>query len=343
MDTGISAATTRYAAARQPARTVAQRSPTVLILCLIIGVGAVVSSLLGVLSSANPVWASTTRGGLIELFGAGIYRYDTLFAGAANRGTDAITMFVALPLLVVSGWRFRNGSPRWHLVLTGVLVWFLYVYATLALAAALNPLFLVYVVIFAASLWSVGLTIRGVDFHWLRALGTRPPRRAASVFLIASGLMTAIVWCAPVLVAQFSGRTPGRLDGYTTLVTVVIDTAVIVPAAIVTGLLIWRHRVVGYLVAVPLLILEAMLAPLIVAQTISQKLSGVVLLPGEVVGPVASFIVLAITAGFILWSIIRKVPSSISIVTCAASPSRQMASESGIAARAGEAVLPLQQ
>ena len=77
--------------------------------------------------------------------------------------------------------------------------------------------------------------------------------------------------------------TPGRLDGYTTLVTVVIDTAVIVPAAIVTGLLIWRHRVVGYLVAVPLLILEAMLAPLIVAQTISQKLSGVVLLPGEVV------------------------------------------------------------
>ena len=86
------------------------------------------------------------------------------------------------------------------------------------------------------------LAIRGVDLHWLRALETRPPRRAASVFLITSGLMTAIVWCAPVLVAQLSGGTPGRLDGYNTLVTVVIDTAVIVPATIVAGLQIWRHE-----------------------------------------------------------------------------------------------------
>ena len=59
---------------------VGERSPTVLILCLTIGVGAVVSSLLGGLSSANPVWAFTTRGGLIELFGAGISTGKTPFS-----------------------------------------------------------------------------------------------------------------------------------------------------------------------------------------------------------------------------------------------------------------------
>ena len=50
--------------------------------------------------------------------------------------------------------------------------------------------------------------------------------------MIASGVVTAVIWVSPVLVAQFQGTGPARLDGYTTLVTVAIDCAVIAPAAI---------------------------------------------------------------------------------------------------------------
>jgi len=44
--------------------------------------------------------------------------------------------------------------------------------------------------------------------------------------------------------------------------------------------------------AFPLLLLEAMLAPMITAQTISQIAAGVSLSPGEMIGPVAGFVVL---------------------------------------------------
>jgi hypothetical protein len=128
-----------------------------------------------------------------------------------------------------------------------------------------------------------------------------------------------------VLVAQLAGSTPDRLDGYTTLVTVAVDTAVIAPAAVVAGLLIWRRRASGYLAAIPLLVLEGLLAPLIVAQTISQLRAGVDLAPGEVVGPVVGFGILALAAAAVLWTILRRIPSSISVIRCATAPGWKIA------------------
>ena len=98
------------------------------------------------------------------------------------------------------------------------------------------------------------------------------------------------------------------MDGYTTLVTVAIDWRVIAPAAIASGVLIWRRRPWGYVMAVPLLILLALLAPLIAAQTVSQLSAGVILTPGQIVGPVGGFVVLALAAVAVFWSLLRRVP-----------------------------------
>jgi hypothetical protein len=60
--------------------------------------------------------------------------------------------------------------------------------------------------------------------------------------------------------------------------------------------------------AVPLLILLALLAPLIAAQTISQLAAGVFLTPGQIVGPVSGFIILALAAISVLWCLLRRIP-----------------------------------
>jgi hypothetical protein len=56
--------------------------------------------------------------------------------------------------------------------------------------------------------------------------------------------------------------------------------AVIAPASILAGLLILRQTALGYLIALALLVLEAMLAPMIAAQMVSQLSAGVELTPG---------------------------------------------------------------
>jgi hypothetical protein len=128
-----------------------------------------------------------------------------------------------------------------------------------------------------------------------------------------------------------SGSTPDRLDGYTTLVTVAVDSAVIAPAAVVAGLLIWRRHASGYIAAVPLLVLEALLAPLVLAQTISQLRAGVDLAPAEIIGPLAGFAILALAAASVLWAILRRIPSSLFIISCAAAPGRKVLDDGGAA------------
>jgi hypothetical protein len=51
------------------------------------------------------------RGYEVEMFGRGLYQYDTLLVSAALRGADGVTLLVSLPLLVLFYWKSRRGSP----------------------------------------------------------------------------------------------------------------------------------------------------------------------------------------------------------------------------------------
>jgi hypothetical protein len=121
---------------RTAARTRAPSSPAVVLATLIAGVGAATAAVMGLLTGPAPLSFTTARRQTVDLFGAGIYRYDSLFSGAANRGTDAITVLIVLPLLVIALVGYRRGSLRATLTLTGAQAWLLYVYATMAVGAA---------------------------------------------------------------------------------------------------------------------------------------------------------------------------------------------------------------
>ena len=161
-----------------PGRGEPQHAAVVVTLVVMIGLLASIAAVIGLLAQPDAVPVVTARGGTAELFGGGVYRYDTLFSGAGNRGTDAVTVLIAIPLLVASLFGYRRGSLRWGSMLTGALAWFLYSYATMAVGAAFNQLFLVYVALFSASLWAFMIAIRDIDITRLAraasAAATRP-------------------------------------------------------------------------------------------------------------------------------------------------------------------------
>ena len=252
---------------------------------------------------------STLRGQTVEMYGRGLYRYDTLFVAAGNRETDAVTLFLGIPLLVLSTLLYRRGSLRGGLVLTGALTWFLYVGASYALGAvAYNDLFLVYVTLFSASLFAFVLALTSIDLQILPSyFSSRMPRRGPAIFMFASGLLTLLVWLIEPITALIQGRPPEHLGPYSTLFTNAVDMAIIVPAAFVAGGLILGRKPLGYVISVPLLVLEAMLAPLIVAQTVSQVRAGVSFTPGEMVGPIAGFLVLGLLAIWMIVALLRNI------------------------------------
>lgn len=86
----------------------------------------------------EPYAFTTVRGETAKVYGQGLYRYDSLMAGSGQRGVDLVTLLFGLPLLAAATLRYRRPSARGGLVLSGALLYFLYVYATLSFGTVLQ-------------------------------------------------------------------------------------------------------------------------------------------------------------------------------------------------------------
>jgi hypothetical protein len=185
------------------------------------------------------------------------------------------------------------------------------VYASAALGAtAYNELFLVYVVLFSASLYAFVLSFVSIDQRLLARLLPGLPHRAPGIFMIASGVVTLVVWLSPLLASMLKGQPPETLDIYTGRVTDALDLGIITPATFVAGMLILRRKPLGYVMAFSMLVLEIMLAPMIAAQTISQLRAGISFTPGEIIGPITGFAVLGVSALWVYVALLRRIPDA---------------------------------
>ena len=256
--------------------------------------------------SGAPFSFTTLRGQTAQIFGQDIYHYDTLFLGAGFKGQDAVALFIGIPLLVISIILYQRGTVSGQLLLTGILGYFLYLYASMALGASYNRLFLLYIVLFSASLYALILAFSSVDLALIASrIPDGLPRTGLAVFMFVAGLITLVMWGAPLVSALLSGNSLDRMDSYTTMVTYALDLAIIIPATFLCGVLILRGNPLGYVVAAPLLTLLVLLAPQIILSTIFQRSAGVPFTTGEMIGPVAGFVVLGLIATWFLFDILR--------------------------------------
>jgi len=256
---------------------------------------------------ADPAAVSSIRGEAVELYGRGLYEFDTVFHGANNRSTDLVTLLFGLPLLALSLRWVLHGSTRGRLLLLGTLGFFVYGSVGYALGAvAYNDMFLVYVAYFSVSLFAFVATFASLVPQG-RQDSNDLPRRGPGLFMLLSGVMVLAIWLMDPIAGLVEGGPPRGLDTYTTLFTHAFDMAVIAPAAIAAGVMILKRRWLGYVTAFSLLVLEALLMPIIALGTIFQVQLGVTFSPPEVVGPIAGFSILAVAAIWVIIAVLRQV------------------------------------
>lgn len=249
---------------------------------------------------------TTLHGQTVQIYGQGIYGHDPILNAAGNRGTDAGTLLVALPLLVISIFLYRRGLLKGGLLLASTLSYFLYNGATLAFGVAYNSLVFVYVAAFSASLFAFLLACTAIDPICIaQRVSPAMPRRGIAAFLIFAGLATAGIWLSDMLPAMQKGSVPATLASYTTIFTYAFDLAVITPATVLTGLLLLRQIPLGYLLAPVLLILCTLVGIVVIAQTIFQIGAGVTFSPGQFVGLIGSWVVMGAIAIALTFSFFR--------------------------------------
>lgn len=250
-------------------------------------------------NGSGPFTFTTIRGEIIEIYGQGLYHYDTPLVALGNRVGDGVLLVLGIPLLIISIVLYQRGSRRGGLLLAGVLAYFLYIYVSLAIGAVYNDFFLVYVVILAASFFGFVITLMSFDAQTLPAhFSVRLPHRGIGIFLIVSGIILCLVWLIlSIIPALLQGSAPAEVKHYTTFITGAIDLGIIAPAMIVAGRLILKRAPLGYLLAPVLLVFTGVLGTGLTVAGIAQLLANLVS-SGQFIGFTAGFSMLTL---FALW------------------------------------------
>lgn len=215
------------------------------------------------------------RGEPVLINGHGLYYYDTVSTAAQMQANDLITLVVGLPLLVVSARLAFQGSLRAQLLLAGALGFFLYTYMSMSMLAAYNALFLVYVALFALSLYAFIVCMLSFDLADLpRHFSPRLPRGWIAGVLFVVGGFLLLAWISRIVAPLLRGQVPA-LENTTTLVIQSMDLSLIVPLAILAGLLLLRRSAWGYLLASVAVLKGLMMSLAVSAMGINMLLAGV--------------------------------------------------------------------
>ncbi len=139
-----------------------RKSVSILVVC--IAVFALFAAGVGALSSIGAGQQQhflSIRGETVSIFGRDIYNNDSVSVVAQ----DCVTVFLGVPLLILSLVFARKGYLRARLLLAGTLAYFLYTYMSYSFLSMYNALFLVYVALMSLSLFAFVLVMMTFDMR----------------------------------------------------------------------------------------------------------------------------------------------------------------------------------
>lgn len=243
-----------------------------------IGILALFAILMGLFyeTPGQPYAITSFRGEEVMINGHGLYFYDTVSSAAQMQGNDLIALILGLPLLVISTVLAFRGSLRGRLLLTGTMGFFLYTYLSMSMLTAYNMLFLVYVVLFTMSLYAFILCMLSFDLADLpRHFPDSMPRGWIAGVLFAVGGFLFLAWIGRVVPELLNPKTPAALENTTTRVIQALDLSLIVPLAVLSGILLLRKNAWGYLLSSVAVLKGLTMALAVSTMAVNMALKGV--------------------------------------------------------------------
>lgn len=236
----------------------------------------------------------SVRGNTVTLFGHGIYAHMTEMVALQGAAQDLITFFIAVPALLLTGFRMKSPDFKRLILFTGVVAYFAITYTIYLFMAYYNALFLVYV---ALAGLSVNLLVRLLVECFGYSFNTKtiqaPFAKTNARILMTVAVVMALLWLSSVMPPLLDGTLyPAILEHFTTLVVQGIDLALLLPWAFLSGLWLLRGLRAGFVFAHVYLVFLVGLMTALSAKIIAVGLAGEPVLPAIAILPV--FMLLAL-------------------------------------------------
>ncbi|HYZ13659.1 MAG TPA: hypothetical protein VFA08_08660 [Actinomycetota bacterium] len=178
-----------------------------------------------------------------------LYR-EAAWAREAFRGGDIVTLVLVVPVLITSLVLARRGSVRATVIWIGALAYSIYNYAYYVFGASFNDAFLIHIAIFSASIFALVMAASSVDVSSM-AERLRGPRLARWIggFLVLVGVGQGGLWVFIILRYVATGEVLADIPVRGQHVVFALDLSLLVPALVVSGVLLWRRTPIGYVAA----------------------------------------------------------------------------------------------
>ena len=280
-----------------------QNRKTISILIILITIFSTIATVSGIFTNygtGNYEFKSINNQ-IVTIYGKGVY--ENMSADVAIQGIaqDYITLFIAIPLLIVASFLTRKNSLKSKLFLAGVLNYFFLTYLFYMNMAMYNKLFLVYIILVSTTFFAFALTLLSIDIKTIsQHFSPHTPTKFIGSFLIVLPSMIALLWLSVIVPPLIDGSIiPQSVEHYTTLTVQGFDLSIFLPVAFISGLLLIKKRQFGYLMSSVTIIFLSLLMTALVAKIIAMALFGVNVVPAVFIIP--CFLILSIISSTILF------------------------------------------
>jgi hypothetical protein len=264
------------------------------VLVILIIIISAIATLFGIFSDngAGVYEYESIRGQVVNIYGKGIYEHMSADVAIQGIAQDFITLFIGIPLLLISLFGFRKGSLRSHFMLTGILGYFFVTYLFYTAMGMYNFLFLCYVALLAMSFFALLTSLLLFNLSTLtKYFSVKTPNKFIGIFLLINCCIIAFLWLSVIIPPLIDGSIyPAALEHYTTLIVQGLDLGLLLPLGFVSGLLIIKRKPMGYLAATVYIIFLSILMTALTAKIIGMALHNVNVIPAIFIIPMINLI-----------------------------------------------------
>lgn len=278
------------------------------VLVIIVAIMAIIAASAGIFSHGGNGHYDyqSIRGKMVTVYGDGLYRHMSADVAIQGIAQDYVTLFLAVPLLLISLIFAIKGSLRSRFLLAGILNYFLLTYLFYLEMAMYNEMFLAYVILTGTSFFALVLLLLNFNIQKLPVLfNSNIPVKFIGGFLIFNSIAIALLWLSVVIPPLFDGSViPDAVQHYTTLTVQGLDLAIFLPISFVSGFLLIKKKPYGYLMSTVTLVFLPMLMTALTTKIIAMALEGVNVIPAVFIIP--SILTISIVCSLILLKNIKK-------------------------------------
>jgi hypothetical protein len=253
------------------------------VLVVLISIISILATSTGIFSAGGPgnYEYETIRGEGIAIYGTGLYKHMSVDVAIQGIAQDYITLFVGVPLILISLFLARKSSLRGLFLLSGTLLYFFLTYLFYTAMAMYNEMFLAYVLLLGVSFYTLILTLFSFDLEKVTSsIISNKIFKPAGLFLIINASLIALLWLSVVVPPLINGTIfPKEVQHYTTLIVHGFDLGLFLPAAFITGYLAIKKNQFGLLFTPIYLIFLSILMTALVSKIVFMASAGANVIP----------------------------------------------------------------